>query len=168
MIAQETSKPRLLGWWLTSYSNPNMLKALGSIPRVLTNKTKLLDPCLDPASEQEGSRFCVSSTMLPPCYCCWRFLIPLRPLPSRRPLKTGLATTHTANLYVFCEDVPIESVEQMTWECNVNCAVDTELLPCTRQDTECPWDSVTTQGRTEVGQNNTVQAGIWVYHQAAV
>lgn len=47
-----------------SCSNANMLKALGSIPGVSTNKTKLLDPCLDPESEQVGSRLCASSTML--------------------------------------------------------------------------------------------------------
>lgn len=64
MNAQEASKPRLQGSWLTSCSNANMFKALGSIPNVLTNKTKLLDPRLDPGSGQVGSRLCVSTMSL--------------------------------------------------------------------------------------------------------
>lgn len=82
-----------------------MLKALGSFLGIATNKTKLLDLCLDYVSEQVGSRLSVSNMMLEAVATegSQTLILP----PSRCPLMTL-----PANLYVCREEVPVEVVRQ--------------------------------------------------------
>lgn len=74
-----------------------MLKALGSIPSVLTKKPKLLDLCLEPVSEQVFVRTLGAVAAEGP-----------QILTKDLTIAVGLATAHTTKLYVCCEDVPIE------------------------------------------------------------